>query len=148
MQTEKERDLKKKFRIGELAKELKLKKFVIRFWEKEFGLHSDRSRGGQRFYTEEDLSTFSTIKELLYEQGFTIAGARHQLKAIKEQPAALELLKVGGNVAPATTIHDDFGQQREQTSQPQPTPSVSNEMLSFLKTIRDKLAELKNMLTR
>ena len=46
---------KKKFRIGELAKELQVKKFVIRFWEKEFALSSDRSQGGQRYYTENDL---------------------------------------------------------------------------------------------
>jgi DNA-binding transcriptional MerR regulator len=74
-------ETKKKFRIGDLAHELNIKKFVIRFWEKEFGLLSDRSEGGQRFYTEADLSLFRKIKELLYTQGFTIAGARQQLKS-------------------------------------------------------------------
>ena len=111
MQTEKNRILKKKFRIGELAKELQLKKFVIRFWEKEFGLISDRSHGGQRFYTEEDFSTFSLIKELLYEQGFTIAGARLQLKMIREGHPTPELQKIEGNVSPATTTMDDFSTQ-------------------------------------
>jgi DNA-binding transcriptional MerR regulator len=71
---------KKKFRIGELAKELDVKKFVVRFWEKEFGLKSERSEGGQRFYTEDDLKTFNTIKFLLYSQGFTIAGAKTKLQ--------------------------------------------------------------------
>lgn len=73
---------KRQFRIGDLAKELKVKKFVIRFWEKEFNLKSDRSQGGQRFYTHEDLNIFLTIKDLLYNQGFTIAGAKKQLPEV------------------------------------------------------------------
>lgn len=71
---------KKQFRIGQLAKNLKVEKFVIRFWEKEFDIKSTRSEGGQRFYTETDLKKFKLIKELLYNQGYTIAGARRHLK--------------------------------------------------------------------
>ncbi len=70
---------KRQFRIGELAKTLDLEKYVIRFWEKEFELPCHRSDGGQRFYTVDDIKTFSDIKELLYARGFTIAGAKHQL---------------------------------------------------------------------
>lgn len=70
---------KKKFRIGELADKLGVERFVVRFWEKEFDLKFDRSDGGQRFYTEDDLNTFSRIKELLYNLGFTIQGAKKQL---------------------------------------------------------------------
>lgn len=70
---------KRQFRIGDLAKHLDVEKFVIRFWEKEFGVSTTRSDGGQRFYSEEDLDTFKKIKTLLYEQGFTIAGAKKQL---------------------------------------------------------------------
>jgi len=71
---------KRKFRIGELAKELDVERFVIRFWEKEFFIKATRSQGGQRFYHEKDLERFKQIKELLYDKGFTIAGARKQLK--------------------------------------------------------------------
>jgi len=71
---------KRQFRIGDLARELHIKKFVIRFWEREFDIKSDRSEGGQRFYTDDDLKTFQTIKHLLYEQGFTIAGAKKHLQ--------------------------------------------------------------------
>src|SRR5580704_10523051 len=70
---------KRKFRIGELAKRLKLERFVVRFWEKEFGLKTARSVGKQRFYSEEDFSKFERIKQLLYQEGFTIAGAKQQL---------------------------------------------------------------------
>jgi DNA-binding transcriptional MerR regulator len=70
----------KKIRIGDLAKQLKVEQFVIRFWEKEFSLKAPRSHGGQRFYTEENIKEFEIIKELLYEQGFTIAGAKKYVK--------------------------------------------------------------------
>lgn len=72
---------KRQFRIGDLAKQLDVEKFVIRFWEKEFAVNTTRSIGGQRFYSQEDLDTFKHIKTLLYEQGFTIAGAKKHLKS-------------------------------------------------------------------
>jgi len=73
---------KRKFRIGELAKQLGIEKFVIRFWEKEFNLTTIRSTGGQRFYNEKNFTTFKQIKILLHEKGFTIAGAKKQLHTI------------------------------------------------------------------
>jgi DNA-binding transcriptional MerR regulator len=70
----------RKFRIGTLAEKLEVERFVVRFWEKEFNIKSHRSSGKQRFYTEKDLERFTMIKELLYEKGFTIAGAKKFLK--------------------------------------------------------------------
>lgn len=71
---------KRTFRIGELAKHLGEERFVVRFWEKEFKVKTKRSYGGQRFYTEEDLSFFKKIKDLLKNKGFTIIGAKQALK--------------------------------------------------------------------
>lgn len=71
---------KRKFRIGTLAQELGLEKFVIRFWEKEFNIKSCRSNGGQRYYTVNDVATFKKIKELLYTKKYTIAGAKKELQ--------------------------------------------------------------------
>lgn len=74
---------KRKFRIGELAEHLAVERFVIRFWEKEFNVKSTRSTGGQRFYNEDDARTFAIIKDLLYNRGFTIAGARKELPNLR-----------------------------------------------------------------
>ena len=68
--------MKEQFRIGKLAQQLGVKRFVIRFWEKEFGIHSQRTSGGQRFYLQENFDQFKLIKQLLYEKGFTISGAK------------------------------------------------------------------------
>lgn len=75
---------KRKFRIGELANKLELERFVVRFWEKEFNIKTKRSQGSQRFYDENDLKKFESIKRLLYEEGFTIVGAK---KKLKEKPS-------------------------------------------------------------
>jgi DNA-binding transcriptional MerR regulator len=74
------KETKKQYRIGYVAQAVGVEKFVIRFWEKEFQLKSDRSDGGQRFYAKKDIEQFKTIKSLLYEQGLTIAGARKALE--------------------------------------------------------------------
>lgn len=86
---------KKQFRIGTLAEELGLEKFVVRFWEKEFNIKSSRSSGGQRYYTLSDVEKFKHIKELLYTKKFTIAGAKDALcnnshKVVGSQKTTLE----------------------------------------------------------
>lgn len=79
---------KKQFRIGALAKELEVEKFVIRFWEKEFNIKSSRSSGGQRYYTLCDVAYFKKIKELLYQKKFTIAGAKEALQGKQDTVVA------------------------------------------------------------
>lgn len=79
---------KQRFRIGELAHNLNVESFVIRFWEKEFSIKASRSEGGQRFYDQKHLNTFLKIKELLYEKKFTIAGAKEALKSGKSYTLA------------------------------------------------------------
>ncbi|MGA9530452.1 MAG: MerR family transcriptional regulator [Candidatus Babeliales bacterium] len=69
----------KTFRIGKLAKEVGVEQFVIRFWEKAFNISPKRTQGQQRLYTQKHLELFTRIKLLLYDRGFTIAGAKEEL---------------------------------------------------------------------
>ena len=78
------------FRIGEVARLCRLPAYVLRFWETEFPqLKPVKSSTGQRMYRRRDVESVVRIKELLYEQGYTIAGARQclreQSKADKKQ---------------------------------------------------------------
>src|SRR5467141_691009 len=69
------------FRIGEVARLCRLPAYVLRFWETEFPqLKPVKSSTGQRMYRRRDVESVLRIKKLLYEDGFTIAGARGQLK--------------------------------------------------------------------
>lgn len=88
---------KRQFRIGELAQSLNVEKFVIRFWEKEFNVSTTRSQGGQRFYDPQDVETFKHIKSLLYDQGFTIAGAKQHLKTTQPKEKTFEHRVMGSH---------------------------------------------------
>jgi DNA-binding transcriptional MerR regulator len=70
------------FRIGEVATLCRLPAYVLRFWESEFPqLKPIKSSTGQRMYRKRDVESVLRIKQLLYQQGFTISGARQQLRA-------------------------------------------------------------------
>ncbi|RMH42281.1 MAG: MerR family transcriptional regulator [Deltaproteobacteria bacterium] len=87
---------KQYFRIGEVARIAEVETHVLRFWETEFStLRPRKSRSNQRMYTRKDVEKVLRIRDLLYEEGYTIAGARRQLG---EVPAAdpLEHPKVRG----------------------------------------------------
>src|SRR2546429_5853601 len=68
------------FRIGEVCKIVDIEPFLLRFWETEFpNLAPEKSKSGHRVYKRKDIEMVLRIKELLYERGYTIAGARKQL---------------------------------------------------------------------
>jgi DNA-binding transcriptional MerR regulator len=76
------------YRIGEVARMTELKPFVLRYWETEFPmLEPVKSASGHRLYRPEDVAMVMRIKRLLYDEGFTIAGARRHLR---DPNAALE----------------------------------------------------------
>lgn len=70
------------FRIGEVARLAGIKPYVLRFWESEFsGLGPKKSGTGQRLYRRKDVELVLEIKRLLYEERFTIEGARKTLES-------------------------------------------------------------------
>jgi DNA-binding transcriptional MerR regulator len=90
------------FRIGEVSRLCGLPGYVLRFWETEFPqLKPPKSSAGQRTYRRPDVENVLRIKKLLYDQGFTIAGARQQLRAeAKRKQTALPF------VAPAADLNE------------------------------------------
>jgi DNA-binding transcriptional MerR regulator len=69
------------FRIGEVSELCRLPAYVLRFWETEFPqLKPVKGSTGQRMYRRKDVESVLQIKKLLYEEGFTISGARQQLR--------------------------------------------------------------------
>jgi DNA-binding transcriptional MerR regulator len=67
------------YRIGEVSRIAGVKPHVLRYWEQEFKLRPEKFGGTQRRYRREDLETILTIKTLLYDERFTIAGAKQRL---------------------------------------------------------------------
>jgi DNA-binding transcriptional MerR regulator len=122
---------KRQYRIGDLAKELKLKKFVLRFWEKELDIKPHRSAGGQRFYQEEDFETFKLIKTLLYDRKFTLAGAKKELESLKSHKKPIIASQKTDMSIPLPEIFSE-----------QPTINIYNELLEM----KHKLQRLQQLL--
>lgn len=79
---------KQVFKIGEVCEMMQVEPYVLRYWETEFEeLQPEKNPMGQRIYRPRDIEVIYLIKKLLYEEGYTIVGARKQLKK--------ELTKVG-----------------------------------------------------
>lgn len=80
---------KQYFKIGEVSEILDVEPYVLRYWESEFKiLKPTRTRARQRLYHKKDLELLMEIKHLLYDEKFTIAGAKKRLQEMKKQSAA------------------------------------------------------------
>lgn len=124
------------YRIGEVSKLTNTKAFVLRYWETEFPmLQPVKSPSGHRLYRKEDIETVYEIKRLLYDKGFTIAGARKFLaeaRGLGEDPAA------GSNGNRAAESRNDRGdRQGEQARRESAVPSRAE-------TARGYVAPAKN----
>ena len=98
------------YRIGEVSRIAELKPFVLRYWETEFPmLEPVKSSSGHRMYRQQDVDLILKIKRLLYDEGFTIAGARRHLRDLENgsatEPAPGERSGSGGAKAEATQLN-------------------------------------------
>ena len=76
------------FRIGEVAELVGVEPHVLRYWEREFrGVRPTKSAKGQRVYSRRDIENLIRVRELLYREGFTIAGAKKKLQRAGLEPA-------------------------------------------------------------
>jgi DNA-binding transcriptional MerR regulator len=85
-------DRKLYYKIGEACRALDIQPYVLRYWETEFPvLAPTKSKSGQRVYAEKELDIIRRIKELLYDEGYTIAGAKKRLDSeLAADPAGAE----------------------------------------------------------
>jgi len=118
---------KRYFAIGEVSDLCAVKPHVLRYWEQEFPqLKPIKRRGNRRYYQHDDVLMVRKIRSLLYEQGFTIGGARLRLR---EQPRE-DLTKV----APPAQTHPE----------PIPASPPASRKQKELRQIRDELETLLN----
>jgi DNA-binding transcriptional MerR regulator len=97
------------FRIGEVSRLTDTKPFVLRYWETEFPmLQPVKSPKGHRLYRREDVETVRVIKHLLYDEGFTIAGARRHLNeagSAEREGSESSFSDVVGSVSTTSGFH-------------------------------------------
>ena len=86
---------KRYFTIGEVSELCGVKPHVLRYWEQEFTqLKPVKRRGNRRYYQHHEVLLIRRIRELLYDQGFTISGARNRLDELGSEPAGARRRRV------------------------------------------------------
>ena len=97
------------FRIREVSKLTNTKAYVLRYWETEFPVLKPERKSGQRLYRRRDVMTVLKIKHLLYDQGFTIEGARRQLRDKQPRPDGQKtLFRAGQERTPLRAIKQEL----------------------------------------
>lgn len=125
------------FKIGEVCEILEVQPHVLRYWESEFpSLAPQKNRAGQRTYRRKDVEMVMRIKQLLYDEGFTIAGAKKKLQAESRTGARLKV------VTP-----EMVEEARAQQKQPE-TPRVQHLTERQRKALMQIKTDLQALLTR
>jgi len=102
---------KRYFTIGEVSELCGVKPHVLRYWEQEFTqLKPVKRRGNRRYYQHHEVLLIRRIRELLYEQGFTISGARNRL----DESVAAHGAKAVSAAARAAESHGNYGALRQE----------------------------------
>ncbi len=126
---------KRYFTIGEVGELCGVKPHVLRYWEQEFTqLRPMKRRGNRRYYQHHEVLMIRRIRELLYEQGFTINGARNKLQELAQQER--EQRRAGGPLAATEST--------ETTAEIESTTTVSG-TLDWSK-VRAELLAIKKLL--
>src|ERR1700676_586621 len=136
------------YRIGEVSRITEVRPFVLRYWEEEFPmLEPVKGRQGYRLYRQQDVDMVLKIKRLLYDEGFTIAGARRHLRdpnAVAEQQLPPDF-QLAGSDARDVFRGDARGELRGDVRSETPAPLLNRKMLLDL---RDSLRAFLTLLER
>lgn len=117
------------FRIGEVSRLCNVPAYVLRFWESEFPqLKPHKGGTGQRLYRRRDVETVLHIKSLLYDEGYTISGARQVIKTEQKQKA------------PQLALDIEVGRKDASTQQLRRLQKEMRDLLAFLSRPPARLA--------
>jgi DNA-binding transcriptional MerR regulator len=128
------------FKIGEVCELTDTQPYVLRYWESEFpSLAPAKNSSGQRIYRRRDIETVLRIKQLLYEEGFTIAGAKKKL----ETEAAGKGATPASEAAQAV-VEAEAGEENAADA----APARDDGTRAALLQVRDELREILTLLDR
>ncbi|HET6599343.1 MAG TPA: MerR family transcriptional regulator [Burkholderiaceae bacterium] len=139
---------KRYFTIGEVSDLCGVKPYVLRYWEQEFTqLKPMKRRGNRRYYQHHEVLLIRRIRELLYEQGFTISGARNRLS--ESGPARGDRPEPDGALPVADVMVGEVVSTLEEAppvQPPLPQPEVSTLALSMTQ-MRQELISIRGLLS-
>jgi DNA-binding transcriptional MerR regulator len=136
---------KRYFTIGEVSELCGVKPHVLRYWEQEFTqLRPMKRRGNRRYYQHHEVLMIRRIRDLLYDQGFTISGARNKLQEIvqgeRDKRRAGEVMLEGVEVIEVE--ESSFGESQFEDAPPEERDVISHK----LQLLRRELFEIRDLL--
>ena len=136
---------KRYFTIGEVSELCGVKPHVLRYWEQEFTqLRPMKRRGNRRYYQHHEVLMIRRIRDLLYDQGFTISGARNKLQEIvqveRDKRRAGEVMLDGVEVIEVE--ESTFGESQFEEAPPDERDAISQK----LQLLRRELFEIRDLL--
>jgi DNA-binding transcriptional MerR regulator len=132
------------FRIGEVCDLIKVQPHVLRYWETEFPmLAPQKNRAGQRVYRRKDVEMVLRIHDLLYEEKFTIAGAKKKL--MDESRAGAVRARLAEDNAEPSKASNASGSSTSSSPTPDSSSSTSIQVRRVLRVIK---SDLEDLLTR
>lgn len=140
---------KRYFTIGEVSELCGVKPYVLRYWEQEFTqLKPMKRRGNRRYYQHHEVLLIRRIRELLYEQGFTISGARNRLTeaGVRASVAPEALLDLGDDEFDADLAQDE-PQALEAAAAIATSAAMTSVPVDEPLTVRDELLSIRRLLT-
>lgn len=135
---------KRYFTIGEVSELCGVKPHVLRYWEQEFTqLRPMKRRGNRRYYQHHEVLMIRRIRDLLYDQGFTISGARNKLQELVQ--VERDRRRLGGDTLIDVDLTDEDGLEMHLQDDKPPLLAVglSDDTLQIL---RKELAQIREML--
>ena len=133
---------KRYFTIGEVSELCGVKPYVLRYWEQEFTqLRPMKRRGNRRYYQHHEVLLVRRIRDLLYDQGFTISGARNRLSELGT--AARGAAQASEAFVAADEDNDEMGPTASSTEADLPVPEVREFTLQLL---RQELLSIRKLL--
>ncbi|MFH1017447.1 MAG: MerR family transcriptional regulator [Pseudomonadota bacterium] len=103
------------YKIGEVAEMTGLEPYVLRYWEGEFNIKLTKSKNQQRLYQRKDIDQIQRIKQLLYEEKFTIAGAKRKLRERRKNHDETQLaLSLPSSDTESKKLREALSQVREE----------------------------------
>jgi len=144
---------KRYFTIGEVSDLCGVKPYVLRYWEQEFTqLKPMKRRGNRRYYQHHEVLLIRRIRELLYEQGFTISGARNRLtEAGQSRASAAELVNNEAVESQALLDNSEIVAEIDPASEPAertelPRPEVATLSALSMPQMRQELLSIRTLL--
>ena len=154
-QVDTEKATETRYKIGDVCRIADVQPYVLRYWESEFaGLAADRTQSGPRTYSARELKIIEQIKRLLYDEGYTIAGAKKRLEsealaasraevvaAVPEKPERGRRATTKSDTAPVQALRTDKTEpvaieRQKAATPPAPDPRVGQAVAELKEIVK------------